>query len=102
MVKYANEVEKWYTIRSKLRLKLREVEDQLFLARCNSHGVHLGDVVEARTNKDVWLDTKITKISFHESGKPWISGLMKTKNGSWGAIERQWFSDWRKKEEPVQ
>jgi len=68
----------------------RELHDAL-LAECP---IAVGDVVMTVKYGPMFV-TKIETNLWRDRDQPWIKGVVRKKDGTWGTQERRVFSDWR-------
>lgn len=76
----------------KLKAELTAASEELLNAEIAATGMNVGDIV-------IWKgkEAKVTKIDpWLSSSKPWLKGLVKTKDGSWGKAERSLYGEWEK------
>jgi hypothetical protein len=74
----------------KLEEDLKAASAELLNAEIAATGISVGDIV-------IWKgkEVKVTRVRpWVNLGKPWIYGLLKVKDGSWGKAERALYSDW--------
>ena len=53
-------------------------------------GVRVGSIVKNRQG----VEHKVTNVNTSYSGKPWIEGNQKKKDGTFGTARRNLYSDW--------
>ena len=72
-----------------VKSRMRELWQELHELRMDKAGVHVGDVV--RTKKG---EARVTSVDTQWTGQPWIKGVLRRKDGSWGSREQHFFSHW--------
>ena len=54
-------------------------------------GVRIGSIVKDRSG----VEHKVTHVSVKYSGKPWLEGNPKKKDGTFGTARRNIYGDWQ-------
>lgn len=75
--------------------------------RWNALGVKIGDIIIATSHRLQGTRFKLASLRFDDytdgfiaghltSWRPWATGYRELKDGSWGKVPMQLFSDWKK------
>lgn len=75
-----------------LKAKLSDLELELRAARIVKSGVSIGDLVLYRNEEYRVTYHKL----FREDDRPWLTGVKKKQDGTWGVREVHLYGDWKK------
>lgn len=79
----------------RLRLELQAAEMSLNEERARAGGVAIGDIVQG-TGRYAGKTIRVDFVRAFGGSKPWVKGVMKRADGSWGTRERNIFDHWVK------
>jgi len=78
---------------ARLISELEAAERHLNYALCDATGITVDDIVKGtgRFNGD---EFKVTFIDVRFEGKPWLQGVKRRADGSWGTGTRHLYENW--------
>lgn len=84
---------------ARLEGELSKLKSELFASQCASAGVAVGDIVlvllSGKEKAKGWQEMRVTKVDFITE-RPWVSGNLKTKSGSWSKSTRNAHGNWKR------
>jgi hypothetical protein len=77
----------------RLRGELEAAQHLLDCALVSATGIAIGDVVKG-TDRHAGDEFKVTFVDVRFEGKPWLRGVKKRADGSWGIGVRHLYENW--------